>query len=178
MTQESKILLGTSLQGFFYDHLQEYNIRSLNPLRQEAIFYSSMVMDAYGESAKFFEQVDNKAREKILGLKLMESSQFPREKQKQVLRDIAETSLLICGFFHDSLNKKIVDARYYEDIGKIAYTRLDSFAPEAYDVPSFFKMMANSFSDVTMLMSLVSKKYSSDSDPAIPWLILKDRRIS
>ena len=178
MTQESKILLGTSLQGFFYNHLQEFNKRSLNPLRQETIFYSSLVMDAYGESSKLFEQVDNKAREKVLGVKLMESSQFPREKQKQILKDIAETSLLMCGFFYDSLNKKIVDAKYYEDIGKIAYTRLDSFAPEAYDIPSFFKNMAIHFSDVTLLMSLISKKYSSDSDPASPWLILKDRKIS
>lgn len=178
MTQESKILLGTSLQAFFYDHLQEFNSKSLNPLRQETIFYSSMVMDNYGESTKFFEQVGDRAREKILGIKLMESSQFPREKQKQVLRDIAETSLLICGYFHDSLNKKLIDARYYEDIGKMAYIRLNSFAPEAYDVPSFFKLMASHFSDVTLLMGLVSKKYSSESDPAMPWLILKDRRLS
>jgi hypothetical protein len=178
MTQESKILLGTSLQGFFYDHLDQFNKKLLNPLAQETIFYSSIVMDNYGESSKFFEQVNDRAREKILCIKLMESSQYPRAKQKQVLRDIAETSLLVCGFFCDSLNKKIVDARYYEDIGKIAYSRLDSFSPEAYDIPSFYKKMANSFSDVAMLMNLVSKKYSSDSDPALPWLILRDRKIS
>lgn len=178
MTQDTKFLLGTSLQAFFYDHLQEYNKKSLTPLRQETIFYSSMVMDNYGNSSKYFEQVDDKTREKILGIKLMESSQFPREKQKQVLRDIAEMSLLICGYFLDSLNKKIIDARYYEDIGKMAYMRLNSFSPEAYDIPSFYQMMAKNFNDVTLLMNLVSKKYSSESDPAIPWLILQDRKIS
>lgn len=135
-------------------------------------------MDNFGDSAKLFEQVNNRAREKILGIKLMESSQFPKEKQKVILKDIAETSLFICGYFADSLNKKIVDARYYEDIGKMAYSRLNSFSPEAYDVPSFYKMMANNFGDVTLLMNLVSKKYSSESDPAMPWLILQDRKIS
>jgi hypothetical protein len=178
MSQETKLLLGTSLQVFFYDHLNQFNKKLLNPLGQETIFYSSMVMDNYGESAKYFEQVDNRAREKILGIKLMESTQFPREKQKQVLKDIAETSLLVCGYFQDSLNRKIVDAKYYEDIGKIAYSRLNSFFPEAYDVPSFYKTMANNFNDVTLLMGLVAKKYSSESDPAMPWLILRDRKIS
>lgn len=178
MTQESKIILGTSLQAFFYTHLQDYNKRSLTPLKQETIFYSSMVMDNYGDSSKFFEQVDNRVREKILGIKLMESSQFPREKQKKVLRDIAETSLIVCGYFQDSLNKKLIDVRYYEDIGRIAYSRLDSFTPEAYDIPSFFKIMANQFSDITLLMSLVSKKYACESDPAMPWLIVKDLKIS
>lgn len=178
MTQNTKLVLESSLQIFFFDHLQEFNKRALNPLRQETIYYSSIVMDNFGDSAKLFEQVNNRAREKILGIKLMESSQFPKEKQKVILKDIAETSLFICGYFADSLNKKIVDARYYEDIGKMAYSRLNSFSPEAYDVPSFYKMMANNFGDVTLLMNLVSKKYSSESDPAMPWLILQDRKIS
>ena len=178
MTQQSKLLLGTSLQGFFYDHLDQFNKKLMNPLGQETIFYSSMVMDNYGESAKFFDQTNDGTKEKILGIKLMESTQFPREKQKQALRDIAETSLLICGYFGDSLNKKIVDARYYEDIGKMAYSRLNSFSPEAYDIDAFYKKMANNFNDVTLLMNLVSKKYSAESDPAMPWLILRDRKIS
>ncbi|MBC7713619.1 MAG: hypothetical protein H7177_09780 [Rhizobacter sp.] len=144
----------------------------------ETIFYSSIVMDNFGDSSKLFEQVNNKAREKILGIKLMESSQFPKEKQKHILKDIAETSLFICGYFADSLNRKIIDAKYYEDLGKIAYTRLNSFSPEAYDVPSFYQLMARQFSDVTLLMNLVAQKYSKDSDPAMPWLLLQDRKNS
>ena len=178
MSHASKLILDANLQVFFYEHLQDFNNRSFTPLPTETIFYSSLVMDSFGNSEKFYEQVNGKAREKILGIKLMESSQFSREMQKTVLKDIAEMSLLICGYFYDSLNKKIIDVRYYEEIGKIAYTRLDSFCPNAYDVPAFYNKMASSFSDVTMLMSLVSKKYSADSDPAMPWLILKDRKAS
>ncbi len=178
MTQNMKLVLENSLQVFFFDHLQEVNKKLLNPLSQETIFYSSIVMDNFGESSKLFEQVDNRVREKILGIKLMESSQLPREKQKKALKDIAETSLFICGYFADSLNRKIVDVRYYEDLGKIAYTRLNNYSSEVYDVPSFYKMMANNFSHVTFLMNLVSKKYSAESDPALPWLILQDRKIS
>jgi hypothetical protein len=133
-------------------------------------------MDSYGDSSKFFEQVDGKAKEKILGIKLLEACQLSKEKQKVALRDVAETSLLVCGYFSDSLNKKLIDAKYYQDLGKIAYSRLNSISPEAYDMPSFYKVMANSFNGITLLMNLVSKKYSSDKD--MPWLILTDRKVS
>jgi len=176
MTKPSTLVLESSLQVFFYDHLQEFNKKSLAPLPNETIFYSSLVMDSYGDTSKFFEQVDGKAREKILGLKLLEAGQLSREKQKIAIRDVAETSLLICGYFADSLNKKIVDVKYYQDLGKIAYSRLNSMTPEAYDVPSFYKKMARSFDGITLLMNLVSKKYSSDRD--LPWLILTNRKVS
>ena len=176
MAKISEIVLESSLQVFFYDHLQEFNKKSLIPLPNETIFYSSLVMDSYGDSDKFFEQVDGKSREKILGIKLLEASQLPREKQKVALRDVAETSLLVCGYFADSLNKKIIDIKYYEDLGKIAYTRLNNITPEAYAMPSFYKIMANSFSGITLLMNLISKKYSSDRD--MPWLILTERKVS
>ncbi len=178
MSENSKLVLDSNLQAFFFDHLQEFNLRSLSPLPTETIFYSSIVMDNFGDSAKFFDQVNGKAREKILGIKLMESSQFPREMQKSALKEIAEMSLLICGYFYDSLNKKIIDVKYYEDVGKIAYSKLNSFCPTAYDVPSFYKKMAGNFADVTLLMNLMAKKYSADSDPALPWLIVKERRVS
>ena len=176
MSQKSGLVLESSLQVFFYDLLQEFNKKALKPLPNETIFYSSFVMDSYGDSTKFFEQVDGKSREKILGLKLLESSHLSKEKQKVALRDVAETSLLICGYFSDSLNKKIIDTKYYHDLGQIAYNRLNSITPEAYDVPSFYKIMSKSFSSITLLMNLASKKYSSDKD--LPWLILSERKIS
>ncbi|MBP9682080.1 MAG: hypothetical protein KBD76_11795 [Bacteriovorax sp.] len=176
MTKTSGLVLESSLQVFFYDHLQEFNKKSLSPLPNETIFYSSLVMDNFGDSSKFFEQVDGKAREKILGIKLLEASQLPREKQRAAIKDVAETSLLVCGYFADSLNKKLIDVKYYQDLGKIAYSQLNSITPEAYDVPSFYKKMAHSFNGITLLMNLVSKKYSSDRD--MPWLILTDRKVS
>ncbi len=176
MPKTSGLILESSLQVFFYDHLQEFNKKSLTPLPNETIFYSSLVMDSYGDSTKFFDQVDGKSKEKILGIKLLEAGQMSREKQKVALRDVAETSLLICGYFADSLNKKIIDVKYYHDLGKIAYSRLNNISPVAYDVPSFYRVMSKSFGDITLLMNLVSKKYSSDKD--MPWLILTDRKVS
>ena len=46
------------------------NKKTMNPLSQEAIYYSSRVMDKYSLSNKYFEVQDGRVREKTLGLKL------------------------------------------------------------------------------------------------------------
>ena len=165
-----QIVLESSLQFFFYDLLQEFNRKFTRPLPNETIFYSSLVMDHYGESKNFFEVVDGKQREKILGIKLLELNQLPREKMKSSLKDIAETSLLVCGFFSDSLNRKIIDTKYYQDLGMIAYSRLNALEPEAYNVQAFYRHVSKNFNDIITLMNLAAEKSSADKDQ--PWLII------
>ncbi len=168
-----QIVLESSLQVFFYDLFQEINRKSTHPLSNETIFYSSIVMDQYGDSKKFFEIVDGKIREKILGIKLLESSQMPKEKMKKTLKDVAETSLLVCGFFSDSLNRKIIDVKYYQEVGMMAYARLNSIEPKAYNINSFYGSVAKSFNDITTLMTLAASTSGADKDQA--WLIVSKR---
>lgn len=167
---KSQITLESSLQVFFYDLLQEFNRKSTKPLSNETIFYSSLVMDKYGESSQFFDNVDGKMKDKILGIKLLESTNLSKEKMKSNLQDVAETSLLVCGFFSDSLNRKIVDIKYYQDLGMIAYSRLNSLEPKAYNVKSFYHLISNRFTEITTLMNLAAVK--SASDPEVAYLIV------
>lgn len=175
-SSKESLTLESSLQAYFYDQLQEINKKSSQPLGNELVYYSSLVMDHFGDANKYFEKVDGKTREKILGIKLMESSQFPREKQKVILKDIAETSLLLCGYFSDSLNKKIIDTKYYQEIGVIAYKRLNTFQPKAFDIQDFFERIAFQFQNVTTLMNLVSVKH--ESDPYSLLLVAPAKRVS
>jgi hypothetical protein len=157
--ESSGLVLETSLQGFFYDQLTEFNKKSTDPLPNEAIFYSSLVMDKFGEAQNLFEVNDEgKIQDKVLGVKLLECTHFPKEKQKRVLKDVGDTALLLCGYFSDSLNKKLVDTRYYQDLGQIAYCRLDSMVPQAYEVPAFYKNISTYFQKLTIMMNLVSEK--------------------
>jgi hypothetical protein len=79
---------------------------------------------------------------------------------------------LVCGYFSDSLNRKIIDVKYYQDIGVIAYSRLNSLDPKAYNVSSFYNKVSKSFNDITMLMHLASKSDATDSQAA--FLILRE----
>lgn len=164
MTQASNLVLENSLQVFFYDLLQEYNRKSQRPLPSEILYYASLVMDNLGSSEKYFEEVEGKVKEKVLGLKLLESYQLPREKQKTVVKDIGETALVLCGYFSESLNKKIIDTKYYNEIGIRAYGVLDSYVPKAFNTPNFFGKVAKHFVDVTQLITLISESHEQDPE--------------
>jgi hypothetical protein len=151
-----KIILKANLQGFFFEGLNSLNKKSLCPVPESVIYYSSDVLDKFALSQDFFDNSDGKVREKILGLKLLEATHMSRDEQKKVYKEVADMSLLVCGYFSESTNKKIVDAQYYSQIGKMAYSHLNSMTPSFLDIPSFYNMFATCFESITTLMSLMA----------------------
>ncbi len=173
---EQEILLKPSLQNFFYESLQEINQKISSPVPTEFLIYSSKVMDELGNSEKYFEIVEGRVREKALGTRLLESASLPKASQTRVLRDIGDTSLLLCGYFSDSLNRKLISANYYYNIGSFAYKKLDTLVPNVYKVPSFYKLFSSSFNRVTTLMQIFSNESAKqDSEKIIH--VLEERKI-
>ncbi len=155
---DKKIVLAVNLQGFFFDGLMEINKKSLCPVPESLIYYSSGVLDKFLLSQDFFEVNEGKVREKVLGLKLLEATQLTREDQKKVYKEVADTSLVVCGYFSESVNKKIVDVQYYSQLGKMAYGHLNGVVPNFLDIPCFYSMIATSFESMTTLMTLLAAK--------------------
>lgn len=155
----STIILTSSLKGYFFESLSALNNESVCPMPQSLIYYSSDLLERMSLSEDFFEIHEGKVKEKILGLKLLESSELPAHEQVRVLRDVADTSLLVSSYFCDSLKKKVVDENYYIQIGKNAYERLNNVSPHYLDIPSFYHMLATSFDRVGLLL----KKFSIQS---------------
>ena len=159
-----KIILQTNLQGFFFEGLNALNKKSLCPVPESAIFYSSDVLDKFALSQDFFEVTEGKVREKVLGMKLLEATQLTREEQKRVYKDVADMALMVCGYFAESRQKKIVDAQYYAQIGKMAYTQLNSISPSFLDIPSFYHMFATCFESMTTLMSILASQSKTGNE--------------
>lgn len=153
-----KIILSANLQGYFFDGLNELNKKSLCPVPESVIFYSSDVLDKFVLARDFFEVSEGKVREKILGMKLLEASQLTREEQKKVYKEVADMSLLVCGYFSESVNKKLIDTQYYSQLGKMAYGHLNQVIPTFLDIPSFYGMIATCFESLTTLMTLLAAK--------------------
>jgi hypothetical protein len=151
-----KIVLQANLQGYFFEGLNALNKKSLCPVPESVIFYSSDVLDKFALSQDFFDITDGKVREKILGIKLLEATQSTREEQRKVYKEVADMSLLVCGYFSESTHKKLVDAQYYAQIGKMAYSHLNSMAPTFLDIPSFYNMFATCFESMTTLMTILA----------------------
>ncbi len=164
---QRKIITSSNLQGFFFEGLNELNKKSLCPIPESIIFYSSEVLDKFALTQDFFEVTDEgKIRQKILGMKLLEAMQMSREEQKRTYKEVADMSLLVCGYFSESVNKKIVDTHYYAQLGKMAYGHLNNVSPSFLDIPSFYGMVSTCFESMTTLMSNFASKnrYGSDHE--------------
>ncbi|WP_408098175.1 hypothetical protein ACJVC5_04410 [Peredibacter sp. HCB2-198] len=159
-----KIILSTNLKGFFFEGLTELNKKSLCPVPESVIFYSSDVLDKFALSQNFFETNEGKVREKILGMKLLEATQVGREEQKRIYKEVGDMSLLVCGYFSESVNKKLVDTQYYAQIGKMAYSHLNNVTPSFLDIPSFYGMVATCFESLTTLMTILATKDRHGTD--------------
>src|SRR5690606_32188679 len=98
--------------------------------------------------------------------KLLEAQMLNREEQRKVYREVAEMSLMVCGYFSESVNKKLVDRDYYSQIGRSAFTHLNTIAPDFLDIPSFYSMVATCFESLTSLMSVLASKdhYGKDKN--------------
>ncbi len=174
-TDINKLIIENSLQSFFFDKLQEVNKKASRPVSNESIYYLSMVLDQFGESARLFEEEEGKLREKVLGIKLLEASNLPDSQKKRCLKEIGDTALFVSGYFHESLNSKIIDVGYYENLGQIAYKNLDGFFPKAYEVPSFYKNLSKRFSCLTNLVSIISQDFFSNNLGEMAYLIVSDK---
>ena len=158
-----EILISKDLKTYFYNKLDQLNHARKKPVSQDLLFYSSDVLAKYSDPNNLFEEENGKLKEKILGLKLLESQHKESTAKVRELKDIAETTLVLCGFFSKSIENKIVSRSYYEKIGMDAYIKLDSYEPEVFECKSFYKKMSYCFKDITILLSLVSQDFSSNS---------------
>ncbi|MFP5386769.1 MAG: hypothetical protein ACLGHN_11860 [Bacteriovoracia bacterium] len=173
-----KIILSTNLKGFFFDGLSELNKKSLCPVPESVIYYSSDVLDKFALSQDFFETSEGKIREKILGMKLLEATQLTRDEQKKAYKEVGDMSLMVCGYFSESVNKKLVDAHYYAQLGKMAYSHLNNVIPTFLDIPSFYGMVATCFESLTTLLTLLASKERGHEHNLIFRKILKDEAVS
>ncbi len=154
----SDFLQAVSLQSFFYEELSRVNQKTVQPLHPQFIFYASLIMERYALADTYFEEREGKVREKILGVKLLESEHMQGKRKKNTLKDIGDTSLVLCGYFSDSLKKKLVDESYYHQIGTQAYKRLDSLEPQFLNQLSFFENLSKIFGKVAAVMTVVFKE--------------------
>ncbi len=157
------ITIEKNLQKFFYNHLQEVNVKSIHPLPMEAIYYSSNVLDKFSNPLEYFETKDGKLSNKILGTKFLEASSLSSSAQKRAYQDVGDTALFLCGYFSESLNRKIVDTSYYQGIGMLAYKRLDNLTDHMFDIPDFYHNLSKSFLALSMMIGAVAHKFCSQN---------------
>lgn len=160
---DKELITEESLSSYFYKSLDFVNRRAICPLPQEFVWYSSEVLNSYVHSEKFFEANNGKVNEKLLGVQLLEAQRKSISEKKTLFKDIGDTTLVQLGFFSDRVSSKNVTAQYYLNIGKTAYTQMESLNCTFYDIPNFFKLFASSLEHMIGLLVEMQKSSSFES---------------
>ncbi len=128
----------------------------------DVIFYASRLLDRYALCENFFEIVDGKIQNKVLGMKLLETDSKKNRRKVTDIRDVADTALMLCGFFPSAIENKIVSPKYYYDIGTVAYKKLNNFVPEYLDQKDFYANLSQLFYQLAQLLTILSESFKQD----------------
>lgn len=152
----------TDLKSFFYDGLSSINNNSLTPVPEEAVYYSSHVLEKYSLSEKYFKIQNGKVSEKILGINFLEAEMLSRDLRQKVYKDVGDTALFLVGYFSNSINTKILNQKYYINLGQMAYSKMDEIYPNYLDIPRFYENLATYFEGVAQLLKAFSLTNTQD----------------
>ncbi len=161
----NKIFTTKDLSSYFFNELERINSKQAMPLHTHVIHYCSDMLSEYALINKLFDEKEDKYHERILGLSLLSASNFDLKSRFKKLKEVADTSLMLCGYFVESLDKKILGINYYKKIGIFSYLELDKISPEYRDQPSFFKNMAQTYDFIINTFQLL-KATQSPQDSA------------
>ena len=151
------------LKSFFYQGLCGVNAKSLVPVSDELLLYSSDVLERLTLSKNFYDVQENgKIAEKVLGLNILKAESLNNEQKKKVYKDVGDTALVLVGYFSNSIKGKMVDKNYYIELGKMAYKKMDPYYPDFLDIPGFYKKLSFCFEGVTHLLNAFSETNKQD----------------
>ncbi len=162
--EKKEIITADSLREYFFDGLEKLNNKSLSPLPQEILGYSSEVLEKYSTTDRFYLEEDGRIKEKILGTKYLEAQKKSLIEQRRIYREIGDLSLMISGYFSSSVENKIVDSSFYKKLGQSAYLSLSAAASsfDKNDHPNLFKTMANCFDTLSYMLIALANQDLSD----------------
>ncbi len=83
-----------------------------------------------------------------------------------LLKNLADRSLYISGFFGDSLKRKLVDLDYYVEIGGAAYAGLANNAREDMSA-AIYRVFAKRFNEFVDVLTYISESSGVQSDESV-----------
>lgn len=169
-TSQSQISLFVSSEDYFSEILtQAFHERKIQPVPPVKKYLVGLLQH-YLDARNLYddESVDEVGRKKpqTLAEMYMIAMQSETSVKIEMLKKLADRSLYICGFFSDSLQKKIVDIDYYIDMGGTAYGNLAHCTRED-SLSKVYKSFSQRFLDFVEVLSVLSQNVQLQSNQNI-----------
>lgn len=167
MSSEAAILTDTSVQEYFRELLGEAKERQKVQVAEVTEYYLVNLLAQFTDVEKLFDrEPDGTLQQEPLALILARALDASRDEQVRALRKLGDTSLYVSGFFVDSLEKKLVDARYYMSMGHLAYASLARVI-EGGPLAGLYEELALKFGAIVDLLNEVSERLSLSSQQGV-----------
>jgi len=90
----------------------------------------------------------------------------PPGLQAATYRELGDRSLVTVGFFRESLDRKVVGAGYYQQMGIAAYNRVDQVLKRWFSdaFGPIFQELAGNFDDCVAVLDTVRAEHEADDD--------------
>jgi hypothetical protein len=133
MSQQSKgapALIVESPRAYFIDRVEGALERlKFAPLPLSRHYLVDLLQHFMFSSNLFpTDEETGRARRETLAEMYFKAQSATPPQRFDLLKKLGDSSLYICGFFGDSLTRKIVDIDYYVDMGGVAYAALSTSA--------------------------------------------------
>ena len=155
-----------NLFSFFYDRLRSAREAQGTEVLDGTEFYLVNLLVDYGRTVRLCEVDGRRVDDLPLAIRLLQSRSASSGDRLRHLKQLADSTLYVLGFFSESLRRSTVNLGYYLGLGESAYTDL-ALATEARQRTagdSTFREIAEKFSDCVGLLNEVAVRTESDSD--------------
>ncbi|WP_373045611.1 hypothetical protein [Vulgatibacter sp.] len=167
MADQAEILTGTSIREYFKELLGEARERQRVQVDDLTEFYLVNLLSEFADPKRLFvREEDGSLQQEPLALVLARALEAQREERAAALRKIGDTSLWVTGFFSDSLEPRLVDARYYMSMGHLAYSSLARLLDPQPNA-GLYEELAEKFGAIVDLLNDVSERVAMTSQQGV-----------
>lgn len=99
---------------------------------------------------------------------LGEAINSPGDRRLEAFRRLGDASLFNCGFFEAYISRRLVDAAYYQDVGRLAYQKLShhlAHRSSGAGFQSVFEELASNFDGVVRAFNHLGRTLKGDGVP-------------
>ena len=122
-----QVVHALDIQEYFRDALRHAIDRQDAEISELTEYYLVTLLVDFVKSERLFGTDDDGPGNQPLALMMSRAMCATPGRKIKLLQSIGDFSLYICGFFSDSLDRKIVDIDYYISMGSKAYYNLSHF---------------------------------------------------
>jgi len=180
-----EVVVEDNLFSFFFDQVRSARKVRGTQVRDHTEFYLVDLLTRFGRSPNLFEVNGQRVDDRPLAIRLLESrSGYDAASRLRDLKQLADSTLYVLGFFSESLRRRTVNTRYYAGLAESAYSDLALLTSgrSATAADSAFRELSLKFGPCVELLTEVAHRGRREDSDILSlyrqWMETGDERVA